>query len=144
MSAELTALFDYDLWANRQWADHLASRGWPEPEKAIFEHMLAASTAWVRRLEGDPPTAALTVPYSAETLTQLHGRWVATLADADLDDIVPFRRFNGEEMEASRGDIAKHVANHGTYHRGELRGLCRAAGIDDLPETDLIKFVLTR
>ncbi|MFX6823282.1 DinB family protein [Acinetobacter baumannii] len=47
-----------------------------------------------------------------------------------------FKRFNGEEVTSTVESIVLHVANHGTYHRGELRGLCRAAGWEDFPETD--------
>jgi uncharacterized damage-inducible protein DinB len=38
------------------------------------------------------------------------------------------------------GEIAHHVINHGTYHRGHLRGLCDAAEFTEFPDTDLIKF----
>jgi uncharacterized damage-inducible protein DinB len=37
-------------------------------------------------------------------------------------------------------DIAAHVVNHGTYHRGQLRERAEADGLDDFPETDLILF----
>ncbi|MBS1707577.1 MAG: hypothetical protein JSS65_02520 [Armatimonadetes bacterium] len=142
MSAELTALFDYDLWANRLWAAYLAERDWPETESQIFRHILAASTIWLQRIEGDSP-ASMPEP-SLDDLTQrdLHDRWVRVLQGRDLDEVIAYRRTSGEALQSRLGDIARHVVNHGTYHRGELRGLCKAAGRSDFPETDLIRFVL--
>ena len=32
--------------------------------------------------------------------------------------------------------MAHHVLNHGTYHRGHLRGLAYAEGWDDFHDTD--------
>ncbi len=37
-------------------------------------------------------------------------------------------------------EITEHVINHGTYHRGHLRGLAEAEGIS-FPDTDLIVYL---
>jgi len=142
MSAELSAFFDYDLWANRHWAAYLAGRGWPEPESAIFRHILSASTIWLLRLEGESPAAMPAPGIDDATMVDLHDRWVHVVTNRDLKEVIDYKRMNGEALSSRVGAIARHVANHGTYHRGELRGLCRAAGLDDFPETDYIRFSL--
>ncbi len=144
MTDNLAALFDYDLWANRLWAEYLVVLGRPEPESSIFRHIFAAQEAWLARIDGQSPSEMPTPEADEATMRRLHGGWVEVLASRDHAEVIPFRRTTGEEYEATIGDIARHVINHGTYHRGELRGMARAAGVTDFPETDLIKFVLAR
>lgn len=140
MSAELVRLFDYDLWANRAWLGYLSARGWPDTETAVLGHVLAASAVWLSRLEGESPAAMPMPAVDEATLAALHGRWTGELARRALTEVVNYRRFNGDRTESEVGDIARHVVNHGTYHRGELRGLCRACGDESFPETDYIRF----
>lgn len=144
MSAELTAFFEYDLWANRRWAVYLSGRRWPEPESAIFRHILSASTIWLLRLEGDSPAAMPSPATDDPTMVDLHDKWLRVVTNRDLEEVIHYKRVNGEALSSRVGEIARHVANHATYHRGEIRGLCRAAGLDDFPETDYIRFSLER
>ncbi|WP_457825724.1 DinB family protein, partial [Staphylococcus aureus] len=61
-------------------------------------------------------------------LTELHQEWLEALAKERADRVIAYRRIiNGAEAESRLSDILHHLANHGTYHRGELRGLCRVA-----------------
>lgn len=144
MSAELTAFFEYDLWANRHWSAYLAGRGWPEPESTVFRHILSASTIWLLRLEGESP-ASMPLPATDDaTMVDLYDRWLHVVTSRDLEEVIHYKRMNGEALSSRIGEIARHVANHATYHRGEIRGLCRAAGIDDFPETDYIRFSLEK
>jgi uncharacterized damage-inducible protein DinB len=132
--------FDYDLWGNRLWLENLQSKGMPEPDAAIFRHILAASSIWLSRCKGDSPSSMPVVPADVENLTRLVSGW-KTLLSAETDDrIVEYRRTTGEPLSSGLFRIVQHVLNHGTYHRGELRGLCRARGDVDFPETDLIAF----
>jgi uncharacterized damage-inducible protein DinB len=132
--------FDYDLWANRAWLQHLISQGSPEPEVAALQHLLGAQKIWLLRLSGTSVAAMPRPELSEATLVELHDGWVSAIKHGQ-DRVIAYRRMNGEESSNSLAQIAQHVINHGTYHRGEMRGLCRSRGDEDFPETDWIRFV---
>ncbi|GMV87339.1 MAG: hypothetical protein AMXMBFR81_02700 [Chthonomonas sp.] len=131
--------FEYDLWANLKWMAHLEQRGWPEPERGIFCHILAAQNTWELRLRGESPTSLVAPEPSEASLLDLHTRWVGSL-EGDVERVIAYKRTTGEARSMSVHAIARHVINHGTYHRGELRGLCRAGGEEGFPETDMAGF----
>ncbi len=131
--------FDYDLWANRRWMAYLEQRGWTEPERGIFAHILAAQNTWELRLRGESPTSLVSPDLNEASLLDLHARWIGSL-EGDVDRLIAYKRTTGEARAMPVHAIARHVINHGTYHRGELRGLCRASGEDGFPETDMAGF----
>jgi uncharacterized damage-inducible protein DinB len=132
--------FRYDLWANRLWLDCLRRKGFPEPDTAIFRHIFSAQAVWVSRLEGVSPDRMLEVELTDEATHDVHARWLTALANLDEDRVVHYRRTNGDPQNLPLSQIALHAINHGTYHRGELRGLCLARGDVDFPETDRVLF----
>jgi uncharacterized damage-inducible protein DinB len=133
-------LFDYDLWANLRWLSYLEESGQPDPALSILRHVLTAQEAWISRCRADSPGSVPGLELSEESIRRLNGEWKALLAEVPEDREVSFERTTGEPFVSTVGQIARHVLNHGTYHRGELRGLCRARGDDAFPETDLIAF----
>ena len=56
-----------------------------------------------------------------------------------LDARVIYHDSQGAEWERTFVEIASHVGNHGTYHRGQLRQLLEEAGVD-FPDTDWIRW----
>jgi len=132
--------FDYDLWANLRWLGTLESLKRPDPDTGIFQHMMAAQEIWLRRCRGHSPAAMPTPSLDEATLKTLNRDWKELLAALPHDPIIEYRRTTGETNALHLHQIARHVVNHGTYHRGELRGLRRAAGDTDFPETDLAGF----
>lgn len=144
MQESLGEMLEYDLWANRRWFLHLQERGFPEPDAGILRHALAASEIWLRRCEGNSPTAMPAPELSERTMVALSADWKAVVANIEGNPLVAYRRTNGQALETRFFDIARHVVNHGTYHRGELRGLCRARGDEDFPETDFVGWVFER
>jgi uncharacterized damage-inducible protein DinB len=137
---ELLELFEYDFWANSRWLAYLEQKGWPEPDAGIFRHALSAQKIWALRCQGASPSEMPVVEPTPESLKDLLALWKQEILRPN--HVVEYRRTTGEEMWSSRDHIAKHVVNHGSYHRGELRALCRSRGDDDFPETDFIGYVL--
>lgn len=133
----LLLLFEYDLWANRQWLGLLQRRGMPEPDASVFQHILSAQEIWWQRCQGDSPRQMPTPALTDGTLVALHGAWCELLSTRADDSMIDYHRTTGEPHSLYFHQIAQHVCNHGTYHRGELRGLRRAAGDSDFPDTDL-------
>jgi uncharacterized damage-inducible protein DinB len=137
----LAKRFDFDAWANSLWLECLDRKGMGDPDRSILAHNLSASETWIRRCNGEAPTAMVPVPLHKSEIERMNREWRDILAPGE-DRVIRFRRLNGDEHELPLSQIAEHAANHGTYHRGELRGLCRSRGDEDFPETDFLRFDL--
>ncbi len=145
--------FDYDLWANRLWAqrlgiqadDHLLELGnsagpWPDfPEgeeraREVFCHIVWANRTWLKRIgrevafEGYDPI---------RWLQATHAAWTSELQSRDLAERIQYFNSRGQSGNRSIAEIARHVADHGTYHRGQLREICQG---QDFPETSPVGY----
>jgi uncharacterized damage-inducible protein DinB len=131
-------LFAYDRWATERWIAFAQSREWSEGD-GVLEHIIRASEIWLARIHGEEPDDS-TAPTLTMRLAKCHKRWMETLRKLAPDRTIRYRNSSGLQFESSVSDIAAHVVNHGTYHRGQLRERAEADGLDDFPETDLILF----
>lgn len=127
-------MFDYDRWATQRWmpvAEQL-------DRKDILLHILQAQIIWLARLEGTVRWTPTWEGFALE-LDRSVRSWQRYLFGADLGHVVAYTTSQGDPFENTVSEIAQQVINHGTYHRGHLRGLAEAAGID-FPETDFILY----
>lgn len=118
--------FEFDAWANRQWQSHLVTPRMHE----VFAHILRAQSIWISRV-----AAAV----EDETIDALSAAWIAAVGSDDLSRRITYRTALGSEYTHSVGELARHVIDHGTYHRGQLRQLAEDAG-REWPETGLHGF----
>lgn len=129
MTAEtLVGLFDYDRWANRQWADRLPAGG-----QDVVWHIEDCHFGWLsacQRTLGETPVAT-------RELEALADEWQNALVRVGPETRLEPDGFSGTFRF---GDIARHVLFHGTYHRGQLRALAEGS---DFPETDLSRYLST-
>lgn len=131
--------FDYDYWANRQWWSALGRFKDLSKPQAVLEHMLTAQRVWLSRIGVEVSQAGENL--NMDDLMGLVNRaWKMVLTEAPLEQAIAYRTSHGVEYVNTIGQIAGHVANHGTYHRGQLRGLAQCEGLENFPETDLILF----
>lgn len=137
---DLSLLFDYDLWANRRWLSALSGIQDLRRAHEILEHMLMAQRVWLERLGVEVPPQQGDVEISV-LFSSLNGLWKMVCEDGDLNATVDYENSRGEQFRNSVGEIAAHVINHGTYHRGQLRGLAESDEFDGFPDTDLILFL---
>ena len=141
-TSQLIRQFQYDRWANLQWIEFLAESDVPDLYRQIMAHILGAQVIWVTRLEGESLAAIPVPPLTVSSVEELHQRWISALESRSADELIHYKKTTGDPFKSTLEDIALHVVNHGTYHRGELRGLCRASEREDFPETDRIRFTL--
>jgi uncharacterized damage-inducible protein DinB len=140
MTREVADLFRYDLWANRQWLETLLK--FPEPKRPdeVMTHLLFAQWLWLERLNGFFDLGlALPAKPEAPSVTlaeELNSLWLGILDRVPADKVLSYTNMAGERMELPFAAVATHVANHGTYHRGHLRGLAEAQMVGDFPDTD--------
>lgn len=145
MSSEHRVINDglsYDLWANKLWLPVVLTHG-GECE-IVLRHILSSQTVWLLRVEGESPTAFPEISLSKDHMESLIARWRKALEGRSLDEVLQYNRIDGTPMTSTIGDIVRHVINHGTYHRGHLRGLLDHVGGEHLPSTDLIGYGMGR
>lgn len=137
---DLSTLFDYDLWATRRWLLALPKIADLARTHEVLEHMLYAHRIWLERLGHEAPPAGGAIPMQA-VFEEMSRAWKRIVEEAPLDAEVEYSARDGQRFSNTIREIAQHVVNHGTYHRGQLRGLAEAEGFMGFPETDLIAYL---
>ena len=140
---DLIERFDYDLWANRQWWTALGRLKDLARAQATLEHILTAQRVWLSRMGVEVSQASENLGID-DVAVFVNRAWKMVVTDSALDQPITYRNLAGFEFTNTVGQIANHVVNHGTYHRGQLRGQAHAEGLESFPETDLIVFYRER
>ena len=155
-------LFAYDAWANRRLLDACAAL---PPEqftrdlgssfssvRDTLAHILGAQWIWLERFRGH---SLPSLPGGDEfaDLASLRTRWaqverellsyVDGLSAADLERSFDYRDTNGTPHNNLLWQTLQHLANHGTYHRGQVTTLLRQLGAKPVG-TDMIGFYRER
>ena len=156
----LRTLMRYKAWANELVFGAVAKMPEAEltaPRKIVFgnllrtlNHVYAMDEVWRAHLEGRLHGYTTRNPDACPTLTELQEAqramdawWVDyadALPEAKQDEVVSFRFIGGGPASMTRRDILLHVANHGTYHRGNVASMMYQAGTAP-PTTDLPVFL---
>jgi len=144
----------YNAWANNKLIDyvsqldrHLLERevksSFPSLCKTI-QHTANAQEIWLSRLQQAP---LLTWPGETNGLNAMQ-KWKKSNIDfithfeqqpADyIQQLVEYKTIKGETFATKAGDIALHVVNHSTFHRGQMITMLRELGQENLPATDYI------
>jgi uncharacterized damage-inducible protein DinB len=140
-------LLGYTVWANHRVMRTAATL---EPDdfkrdlrsshggvRGTLTHMMGAEWIWLERFKGVSPTRGLDESEFPDvvalrdrwTLVEEHrAHWFESLREADLAAPVAFRTLAGAAFEAPLWELLQHVANHATYHRGQVITLLRQLG----------------
>lgn len=140
---DLLERLDYDLWANRKWWSTLGKFKDLAKAQATLEHILMAQRVWLSRLGVEVSQAQENLGMD-DVMAFVNQAWRMVITDGSMDLPVAYQNFNGLEFTNTVAQIASHVINHGSYHRGQLRGQAQAEGMEAFPETDLILFYRER
>jgi uncharacterized damage-inducible protein DinB len=156
---EIQQLYAYDRWANRLVLDAVENltdeqftrdlgNSFPSVRDTLL-HILAAEWVWLSRWQGVSPRG-LPDGWAEQGFARLRIRWreieeaqAAFLADLDearLDGIVEYSSTSGERYAAPLWQMLRHVANHSTYHRGQVTTMLRQMGAEPVA-TDLIHYL---
>lgn len=130
--------FDYDLWGNMKWLDVIGRFKDRDRAQGVLNHILLAHRVWLDSVDGNASEsfeAYESLVADRDRLNQAVLDWKDQLAKKSLDHKFPASR-RGMKWEFTLGETARHVLNHGTYHRGHLRGLAHAEGWEDFEDTD--------
>jgi uncharacterized damage-inducible protein DinB len=155
----LVSLFAYNRWATDRVLDAAAALA-PEElvrpvggsfgtVQATFAHVYGADWVWLERCHGRSPSA-LPPDHDLSSVEAIRTAWakvheghsafVATVAPERLAAPLTYVNFAGQTLTYPLGAALLHVANHGTYHRGQVVTLLRQLGHKAV-STDYIRFL---
>ncbi|WP_276355349.1 DinB family protein [Cohnella caldifontis] len=153
---DIVELYDYNIWANGRILGHLKTL----PEDVfhrevnlgfksvadVIGHIAAADEVWLTRLEGSSPSSLASKPFAnveeaERSMHRIQSRIRQILSSVDdMEQPVIYRNTKGDEFRNSISEIARHVVNHGTYHRGNVSTILRALGHTGV-QTDYIAYL---
>jgi len=163
MSPEVARqLFAYDAWANRrtfgacatltpeQFTRDLGS-SFPSVRDTLA-HIVGAQFVWLERFHGRVPAGLLpaadfpdlaSLTARANEIQQGLTDYMNQLSAQDLAGTFQYRDLKGNAHSNVRWQALQHLANHGTYHRGQVATLLRQLGVKPV-SSDLIAFYRER
>jgi uncharacterized damage-inducible protein DinB len=154
----LQLLFQYNLWADRRTLDACAALTSEQFTRDLgsdsgsvrdtLAHMFGAEWAWNERMEGRIPSGlpgGVTLPDFGAVrakLEEMDLRYIdltSTLKAQDLQRVLHYKNFAGEEYATPLWQILHQLSNHATYHRGQVAKQLRLLGAKAV-STDLIGY----
>ncbi len=144
LRAQLIRGFNYDLWANQAWLKTAPDMPDPDKAMAVLRHILVAQMAWHERAAGRADVSVADFDgwvATEEGFVKSSAAWKAVLAETPLEASVKAVRSDGTVWVFPLGELAQHVINHGTYHRGHLRGLADSASFEEFDDTDWVAWL---
>jgi uncharacterized damage-inducible protein DinB len=115
-------------------------------------HLVSAQAVWYGRWIGKPLPGMLepaeypdiaSIRARRDALWAELGPFLESKSDADLAADLRYKNLKGEEFAYPLGGLAMHLANHSTYHRGQVTTLLRQLGAKPVA-TDLMVFLAAR
>jgi uncharacterized damage-inducible protein DinB len=116
--------------------------------RGTLVHTLWAEWIWLKRWTGESPKLifdegdfpdVVAVEARWHDLDRERQQFVATLTDDRLRSIVAYENMRGEHWEYPLVHAMQHVANHASYHRGQVVALLRQLGKTP-PSTDFLEY----
>lgn len=152
-------LFAYNRWANATVLDAVSklpaeqfARDLQSSHRSVRDtlaHILAAEWIWLERWKGVSPKALL-IPTDFPTVESVRKRlsevenecaeFIDGLTDESLGEAITYTNTKGEQWTYPLGQMLQHVANHSTYHRGQIATMLRQLGAEVNP-VDLLVFM---
>ncbi|MDE3108651.1 MAG: DinB family protein [Acidobacteriota bacterium] len=159
---DIRLLYDFNAWANNRTLDACAAltpeqltRDLGSSFKSVRDtlaHIYGAQWIWLERWHGRIPSG---LPSAADfpDLEVLRRRfaeidrnlvdYAASLTSDDLQRAISYKTTAGSPQTQPLWQMLQHLANHGTYHRGQIAAMLRQLGTK-ASSTDLIGFYRER
>jgi len=155
----LRNFFAFGRWANRMTLESAAALSTEEYARPVggsfgsvqgtLAHIYGADWVWLERFRGRSP-GGLPEGDDLLPLEDLARKWreveagqdayIATLTQERLAEPLSYVAFSGDAFTRRLGDALLHLANHGTYHRGQVATLLRQLGHKAI-STDFLRWV---
>jgi uncharacterized damage-inducible protein DinB len=141
-------LYGYNEWANMKLLDAAAGLSDEDMNSAEtaswgklitdFAHIAGAQVVWLHRWRsGQNPVSVVDVQQKGtmqevrELFDGSHADlrlYLGSLSDEQLETVLPYKDSAGNEYDRPMWLLMTHVANHATYHRGEIAGVLTSLG----------------
>ncbi len=154
----LRFLFHYNQWADRRILDACAAlsneqftRNLGSSFSSVRDtaaHLYGAEYVWNERINGRSPTALVSgagfpdlasVRAKLEEMDAYYIDYVSKLTQQDLDHVIRYKGFTGEEFSNPLWQSLHQLTNHASYHRGQITTMLRQLGVKPV-STDLIGY----
>ncbi len=154
----LRFLYQYNAWADRRLLDActaLSNEQFTRNLGSSFSsvrdtvvHLYGAEWVWNERFQGRSPTSLLggggfpdlaSIRSKLEEMDQYYVDMVSKLTQQDLDRVIRYKSFAGDEFSNPLWQSLHQVSNHASYHRGQIVTMLRQLGVKPV-STDLIMF----
>lgn len=149
-------LFDYTVWANHRVMRAAATLAPDDFRRDLHSshggvrgtlaHILSAEWLWVERFKGVNPPGLMDEGDFPDVVAlrdrwavvEEHRRsWLGSLRPKALAETLHYRDTKGHQHAQPLWQLVQHVANHSTYHRGQVMLLLRQLGAKPV-STDLV------
>lgn len=153
---DLGRLLEYTVWANRRVVRAAATLsvndfkrdmgGSHGGVRGTLTHILGAEWIWLERWKGVSPSQRLDEGEFKDVLA-LRARfklieahrdaWFENLKERQVGEPVAYKNLAGTAYQNPLGHLVQHVANHSSYHRGQVINMLRALGAKPVA-TDMV------
>ena len=156
--ASIQALYDYNRWANTRTLDAAAALSQDQFTRDMgnsfgsvrdtLAHILGAEWIWLERWKGASPRGL----WKAEDFPNLdslrsrcaiieteRAEFLRTQAARRLEEVISYINTRGQTFAYPLWQMLVHVANHSTYHRGQVATLLRQLGAKP-QSTDFLEY----
>lgn len=149
-------LLDYTIWANHRVMRAAATLSADDFKRDLGSsfggvrgtlcHVMGAEWIWLERWKGVSPSRVIDEGEFADiialrdrwTVIEQHREsWFKALRPEAMAEIVRYRTIAGADHEQPLWQLVQHVANHSTYHRGQVVLMLRQLGAKTV-STDLV------
>jgi uncharacterized damage-inducible protein DinB len=154
----LRFLFQYNAWADRRLLDAcgaLTNEQFTRNLGSSFSsvrdtvtHLYGAEWVWNERFQGRSPAALVSgagfpdlasIRAKLEEMDAYYIDFVSKLTQQDLDRVIKYKGFNGDEFSNPLWQSLHQLTNHASYHRGQVVTMLRQLGVKAV-STDLIMY----
>ena len=159
---EMSLLYDFNAWANHRTIDAVAAltpEQFTKPMGSSFSsvrdtlsHICGGEWVWLERFLGRSPSA-MPDNHQFADVGSLREHWapigsqllkfVRGLTQEDLNRVLEYKTMKFGVYKNPLWQSLQHVANHGTYHRGQITTMLRQHGAQPIP-TDIMHFYRER
>ncbi|WHY87149.1 DinB family protein [Neobacillus novalis] len=164
MKQDTLRLYDYHVWANKRVFNHLKelpSEVYQQEVKSVFSsleqvviHLFKTDVVWLCAMSDKnyEEIQQIIGKYSAEmenkTLEEMESKYLK-FSEQYIDFLSSHEDLNANktlkhpafgQLETRISELAQHVVNHGTYHRGNITAMLRQLGYPG-PSTDYIFYL---
>lgn len=149
-------MFHYHMWANKKmfhyFQDKAVEKLFFKEVQSVFpsisgviDHIYMVDHLWFNRMKGRENAEFAEVHFASvkeadQKIGVLHEEMAAFLARTNTNQLINYQNSKGELFTNTIDELVIHIANHGTYHRGNVTAILRQLGKEGI-STDYIHFL---